>query len=141
MLLTGCQTARSWPAIDAAQPGWRVREGQAVWTPKARSQAIAGEILLGTGPAGECLVQFSKTPFPLVTARRDTDAWQIEFGAGARRIGGLGSAPARWVWFQLPSAGRGEPLSSPWQCEPAADGGSRLANSRTGEKLEVWWTP
>lgn len=142
VILAGCRTPDPLPAADVSQPGWRVEHGQALWKPAARKREIAGDLLLATGPGRECLVQFAKTPFPLVTARQTKDAWQIEFGAGARRVGGLGEAPARWVWFDLARMRRGAAARG---FGPLADAGNSahcgLTNATTGERLEVWFTP
>ena len=139
--LTACRTPAPWSPVDTAQPGWRVLNGQAIWLSRKGAKEIAGDLLVALGPRDGCLVQLSKTPFPLVTAGVAEGAWQIEFGAGARRYSGRGTPPARFVWFCMADALRGELVRPPWLAEHPAPDHWRLANARTGERLEVWISP
>ncbi|MDB6056500.1 MAG: hypothetical protein JWO95_344, partial [Verrucomicrobiales bacterium] len=70
--LAGCRTMKPLPPANLKEPGWTVREGQAVWKRKASEPEIAGEILLATRSDGRAFVQFSKNPFPLVIAQSTT---------------------------------------------------------------------
>ncbi len=138
----GCRTAPPLPAVDLSQPGWRSEQGQALWTPAADEQEIAGDLLLLVGPGAECLVQFAKTPFPLVTARQTQQAWQIEFGTAARRLSGRGDPRGRWVWLELARVRRGAEAHPAWSLEQEGGGAHcRLTNLSTGERLDVWFSP
>src|SRR5215472_9998651 len=65
-LVSGCRTAPL-PPSNLNEPGWTVRQGQAVWhTPKG--QEIAGDVLVATKGPVRSVVQFTKTPFTLVIA-------------------------------------------------------------------------
>src|SRR5688572_11265650 len=74
-----CHTVSPFAAANLSEPGWTVREGQAVWRPKTGAPEIAGELLLASHRNGETWLQFTKTPLPLVVARITTNRWQIEF--------------------------------------------------------------
>jgi hypothetical protein len=136
LLCAGCRTAPPLPPADFSAPGWRVQQGQAIWKPLRNKPELAGELLLATHRNGQVFVQFSKTPFPLATARTAGESWQIEFGTGDRSWRGRGRPPARFVWFQLARALADAPLDRPWRFERRADGRWRLENRRTGETLE-----
>src|ERR1043166_5371267 len=43
---SGCVSLHPLPRIDFHQPGWTVRQGQAVWRLEHRKQEIAGELLV-----------------------------------------------------------------------------------------------
>src|SRR5262245_61422206 len=75
--LTACRTVPLPPA-NLAEPGWVLREGQAVWRPNREAPELAGDILLATNISGRTFVQFTKTPFPLVIVQSTTNSWQIE---------------------------------------------------------------
>jgi hypothetical protein len=98
-LLLGCRSLPPLPEADLHQSGWVVREGQAVWRPKREGAEIAGDLLVATRPGGDALVQFTKNPFPMVTARVDGGQWQIESPLQNRRYTGRGQPPARIVWL------------------------------------------
>lgn len=137
----GCRTLPQLPPADFSTPGWRVRQGQALWKPRARRPELAGEILLATHSSGDFFVQFTKTPFPLATARTAGGRWQIEFGAGQRAWHGRGEPPSYFVWFQLPKALAGQSLARGWRCVRVTTNDWRLENSRSGETLEGSFGP
>src|SRR3954468_18100353 len=71
-----CRTAPLAP-VDLKEPGWIVREGQAIWRRNKEAPEIAGELLVATRD-GMRFIQFTKTPFPMIVARSTTNRWQIE---------------------------------------------------------------
>jgi hypothetical protein len=129
------------PPADLSAPGWRVQQGQAVWRPTKERPELTGEILVATNRTGEFFVQFSKTPFTLAMAQVINGQWQIEFGSGDYSRSGRGAPPARFGWFQLPLALRGERMSRDWQFERTGTNFWRLNNRRTGELLEGSFFP
>lgn len=141
LFATGCHSLPPLPPADLLAPGWRVQQGQAVWKPSRDRPALAGEILLATQANKNFFVQFTKTPFPLATARCVDGQWQIEFGAGGRRFAGRGAPPPRFVWFQLPPVLRGQPIDDGWQFTRLEKDSWRLENSHTGESLEGMFFP
>lgn len=118
-----------------------MQQGQAVWKPTRSRTELAGELLFATRTNGDFFVQFSKPPFNLAVAQVINGQWQIEFGNGERRWNGSGQPPARFAWFQLPSALAGRALKSNWCFTRPAPGTWRLENSRTGESLEGGFFP
>ena len=132
----GCRTAPPLPPADLQQPGWVVREGQAVWRTKREAPEIAGEVLVATHSDGRALVQFTKNPFPLVIAQITTTGWQIELPSQNKRYSGRGKPPTRLIWFYLPRALSGGPLPKEWSWHSAENSGWRLENWRTGEMIE-----
>ena len=122
------------PKVNLSEPGWDIRQGQAVWQPARKSPEIAGELLLATHANGSTFVQFTKTPFPFAIAQTTSNGWQIEFPPQNRRYTGPGKPPGRIVWFQLCNALTGKPLARGWTW---LDSGTswQLKNS-SGESLE-----
>lgn len=141
LLFNGCHTPPRLPPIDTAQPGWRIEQGQALWRPGRKQTELAGEILLATGPDGRALLQFSKTPFPVATARQEGNAWSIAFGAGARAYGGHGEPVPRFVWFQVFRWRAGTPPYGGWERDSKSPDHLRLDRPATGERLELWLQP
>jgi hypothetical protein len=141
LVCAGCGTAGPLPPADFSAPGWQVQSGQAVWHPPADRPELAGDLLLATNADGNCFIQFSKMPFPLVTARISGDRWEIEFGAHEHTWHGTGAPPDRFAWFQLPGALLGANPPGSWRFARLAGQSWRLENSRTGEKLEGVFSP
>lgn len=92
--------------------------------------------MVATRPGGAAFVQFTKNPFPMVTARIDGGQWQIESPLQNRRYTGRGQPPARIVWLLLPRALAGQTLPGGWSWQPIDRTQWRLTNSSTGEALE-----
>ena len=137
----GCRTSPPQPSADFSAPGWKVQSGQAVWNPPANRPELAGDLLLATNANGNCFIQFSKLPFPLVTAQISGDRWQIEFGAREHTWHGQGAPPDRFAWFQLPGVLLGSTPQGSWRFTRLTDESWRLENPRTGEKLEGVFSP
>lgn len=131
----GCRTTPA-PRADFAAPGWTVLSGQAVWKPSANRPELTGDLLVATNANGSYFMQFSKMPFPLVTAQTTDNQWQIEFGASASAWHGRNPPPGRFAWFQLPRALLGATLDRPWRFTPATNSLWRLENPDTGETVE-----
>src|SRR6187551_934386 len=90
---TGCRSLPPIPPANLTAPGWSVRNGQAVWKPNQQRPELAGELLVATNTNGDCVVEFTKTPFALASARRLGDCWRIEFGTGRHAWQGRGPGP------------------------------------------------
>lgn len=136
LLCVSCRTATLLPPADFSSPGWRLRQGQAVWKPPGSRPELAGDLLLAVNTNGNYVVQFTKTPFTLASAQVADGRWRIYFGAGQHSWGGQGAPPARFVWFQLARVLAGSPAEAPWKFTPSADHSWRLENLGTGEFLE-----
>lgn len=141
LLVSGCRSAEQLPLVDLASPGWNLQHGQAVWKPRESKPELAGELVIGTNTVGDCFVQFTKTPFTLVTAQRVAARWQIEFGAGEFSRRGRGRSPTRCAWFVLPEALATGSVEVPWHFQSPTTGVWRLENTRTGEVLEGYLKP
>ena len=141
MLCVSCRTAHPLPPADFSSPGWRLRQGQAVWKPSKNRPELAGDLLLATNADGNYVIQFSKNPFTLAAAQAADGAWQIQFGTGRRSWRGQGAPPERFAWFQLPRALAAMEPGRPWKFTRRADDSWRLENTRTGEILEGVFFP
>lgn len=141
-LLAGCAAIEPRPPLDITQPGWRVREGQATWTPGHAQPPIAGELILANGPARALFVQFSKPPFTLVTGQAAEGSWHIEYPLQRKAFTGRETPPLDRAWFALPRAlaSQGRPAAD-WDFGQKPDGGWSLSNRRTGERLEGFLNP
>jgi len=133
--LSACRTTPL-PSVNLQEPGWVVREGQAIWKRNKTAPEIAGELLLATRADGRTFIQFTKTPFPMIIAQRTTNRWQIEIPIQNKRFSGPGSPPKRLIWLYLPPllAGEAPPKGWSWSLQP--ENAWRLENSRTGELLQ-----
>ncbi len=138
--LTACQ-APSPPRFDTNAPGWRIRQGQAVWRPAARADDIAGELVVAQHPDGRAFVEFAKPPVTLASAAQQPRTWQFALPLQRRAGHGRNPPPPTVLWFQLLNFLRGAPPADDWQGENFADGRWRLGNRRTGERLEGWLAP
>jgi hypothetical protein len=72
-----------------------------VWQPGRAAPEIAGELLVARRPDGQSLVQFIKTPFPILSAQATPTRWQIEIPSQRRSHSGRGKPPARLIWLHL----------------------------------------
>jgi hypothetical protein len=132
----GCSSPRTEFKTDLSAPGWRVREGQAVWRPAKSELELAGELLAAVHPSGQSFVQFAKPPFQLVTAHRSGTQWQITFGATGRTFAGRGTPPRRFLWLFLGSSLDSGTPPPGWLFQAEAGGRWRFENPATGETLE-----
>lgn len=135
----GCVTGRPLPPANLSEPGWTVRQGQAVWKPNSKAPEIAGELLLATRPDGSAFVQFTKTPFPFAVAQMTTNAWQIDFPPLNKHYRRHGNPSARIVWFQLAKAVAEKPLARGWTWQNS-ESHWQLKNPSSGESLEGYFT-
>src|ERR1041385_6131357 len=139
--LTGCHTVVPLPPANLGEPGWQIRQGQAVWQPNRTAPEIAGELLVATHTNGNVFVQFTKNPFPLVIAQTAPDAWRIEFVQANQTYAGHDQPPARLVWFQISHFIKNEPLATDYQATNTDAQRWRLVNKSTGEALEAYFNP
>jgi hypothetical protein len=135
VLSTACRTTPL-PPINLQEPGWTVREGQALWKRNKTAPELAGELLVATSRDGRSFVQFTKTPFPMIIGQRTTNHWQIEIPIQNKRFSGPGSPPKRLIWLYLPGLLAGESSPKGWSWNLLADKSWRLENSRTGEAVQ-----
>src|SRR5688572_25724539 len=81
VLFSGCRTLPPAPQVNLSEPGWVIRQGQAVWSPKPGETDVAGDLLVAMHRDGRSMVQFTKPPLPFVVAQRDTNSWHVQFFA------------------------------------------------------------
>jgi hypothetical protein len=140
VLAAGCQTSRPLPPADLSAPGWQIKHGQAVWRPLKNEPEIAGDLMLATRP-GASFVQFTKTPFPLVTAQTAGGEWEIQLGPEGKTYSGKGAGPARLIWLRLDDVlFRGSSLPRGWSAD-ISDEQWRFEHQSTGETLEGYFDP
>jgi len=130
----GCLSTRPWPPANLSEPGWTVRQGQAVWRLPHGEREIAGEVLVATRSDGSGFVQFSKNPFPLVIAQVRSGRWEIEFPPQGKRYSAPGKPPLRLIWLHLPLILSGKPPPKNWLWH-SDDNGWSLENGANGESL------
>ena len=137
---TACHTVPL-PPLNLSEPGWKLREGQAVWRSGKKASEIAGELQLATHPDGRVWLQFTKTPIPLVVGQVTATHWQIQFVPQNRMYRGPGRPPARLSWLQLARAISGSSTPPAWSWQTKPDGSWRLENLATGEVIEGYLAP
>lgn len=131
----GCTNPRMAP-LNLAEPGWRLRESEAVWRPAQDAPELMGELLVAHHDDGRRWIQFSKQGLPWITARQGGGAWRIESPLRRRGAGGRGRPPGRVPWFLLDDLPPSDPPGhSPWRLQRWASGW-RLSNEATGEAIE-----
>jgi hypothetical protein len=144
VLLVACRSARPLPLVDATQPGWQTQRFAALWRPPGKeAPEIAGDLFLTQHNDGRTLVNFTKLPFPSVTAWRAPGEWQIEFQPQRRWSGGKGAASSRFLLLWVPEAVAGAPVPPPIVVEKLANPPQavRLRQPRTGETLTLFRQP
>lgn len=139
--LAACRTVPPLPPSNFAEPGWTVRQGQAVWRTGQNSPELAGELLVAAHHDGRTLVQFTKTPLPFVVAQTTTNSWQVDFVPKNKTYSGRGEPPARVIWLHLASSLKGEPPPKPFVFEKTPDAGWKLENRATGAMISGYLTP
>jgi hypothetical protein len=141
LVLSGCRAVAPLAAANFSEPGWTVREGQAIWRADKSAPEIAGELLVATRPGGDSVVQFTKTPVPFILAQAHSNAWQFHLVPENRTYSGRGLPPWRIAWLNLPRCLTGEPPPKPWLwLAPDAEHWS-LTNPVTGESIDGYLTP
>lgn len=141
-LLLGCRTVPELPPVDLSQPGWQVRQGQAVWKPNREAPELAGEFVWASHRDGRFLLQFLKTPITLVEAQGDAERWKISFPPQERTINGSrGRSPSqRLGWLYLAEALQSKRSRGDWAFFWKGDRFA-LGNARTGEMIEGYFRP
>ena len=139
--LCACQTIGKVSPVNLAEPGWRVREGQAVWQMPGKRPELAGELTLAINTDGRCFLEFAKGPFPFVRAQCGDTRWEIEFPSESRFFAGGGAPPRRLAWLQVCRGLAGRAVREPWRFERREDGSWRLDNRRSRESVEGYLLP
>ncbi len=140
LALSACQSVPPRPPPDSV--GWRIRQGQAVWTPRQGASDLAGDLSVATKNPGEYLLEFSKPAMPLVRIERSPAGWEVH-APGGRHHSGRRTPPDR-SWFRLAALLAGENPPPPWKAEVQTDStGSTwvLEHPRTGERIEGFLGP
>ena len=142
LLAAGCGTIHhASPPVNLSEPGWNLRQGQALWRRSAQAPELAGDIVLAEHADGRSWLQFAKTPLPFLEASRGPHGWQIEFVPQKRSFSGKGVPTPRLIWLHLAESLRGIAPPKPLRFEMLPDGGSRLENRSSGETLTVYFSP
>jgi hypothetical protein len=141
LCVVGCATTPPLSPVNLAEPGWKTRQGEAVWRSKKDAPEITGELLVATHPDGRSLVQFTKTPIPFIIAQTTSNAWQIHIVPSNQTHTGRGKPPVQILWLYLPRCldGMPPPKFLAWHALP--NDGWRLENHLTGESLEGYLNP
>lgn len=134
--LPACSTVPPLPPLNLQEPGWTVRQGQAVWRMKRGGRELSGELMLATRPDGRVFVQFSKMPFPLLVAQATPNTWEVEIPVQKKRYSGHGRPPTRLIWLYLPRVFSGQPPPKGWSWQRLDNETWRLENRATGESVE-----
>jgi hypothetical protein len=108
----GCRMGPPLPPANLETPGWKISHGEAVWHRGALD--IAGELLVARSGTNRSLVQFTKGPLQIVTARREGTTWEIQFPMQKRTFRGRGNPPRSLGWLHLASALAGQNPPRTW---------------------------
>jgi hypothetical protein len=135
--LTACASAPPLPDVDLLDPKWTVWKGQAVWKQRADRPALAGDLIAARHSNGDLFVSFTKSAFPIFTARTAGPYWRIDFVERERFYTGKGGPPERFVWFRLPDLLMGDASPRDWEVEAYGSGEWSMVNHRTGESIRV----
>jgi len=135
---SGCRTGPPLPPVNVSQPGWELRQGQALWRSKKDAPEIAGEVILATNTTGRAFIQFLKNPLQLVTAQIAPEGWQIEFIPEKKHFGGRGRPPKPLLWLHLLRGLANARLPSGLQFGKLPDGGVRIENKGSGESITLF---
>ena len=140
-LCSGCRAPRDSDLFVTSGPGWKIQEGQALWRPRRGIPELGGDIVMASHADGRCVVQFIKTPLPLVLAQTSRTNWLIQFPP--RQMGFMGrGAPSRYfAWLHLHAALEGEAIPAGFHFEQKPGGGWRLENPGSGETVDGFLAP
>jgi hypothetical protein len=141
LFLCGCQTSGTLSPVNLSEPGWSVRQGQAVWQMPGQRPELAGDFVFALNADGRCFLEFAKVPFPMVRASSSEARWEIEFPPQKMFFAGGGSPPKRLAWLHVCRALAGKEVKPPWRFERMADGGWRLDNAKNREVVEGFLEP
>lgn len=143
LVSAGCMTSSApLPPVNLAEPGWTLRQGQALWRIRADAPELAGEVLSATHADGRALLQFTKTPLPFVSVQLATNGvWQVDFIPQQTRYTGQGRPFPRLIWAHLARALSGQPLPSPIEFTRPENHGWRLLNRDSGESITGFFNP
>jgi hypothetical protein len=141
MFFCGCATTTNQNLFTVSGPGWRVQQGQVLWTPQHGAPQFGGDLVLATDSNGQALIQFDKTPLAIVAAQVTPQQWQIRDPLFGYFWKGHEPASTRFVWLYLPDALAGKPLPKSLHFEQKPDGNWQLENDKTGEILEGFLSP
>ena len=139
--LLGCRTIAPLPPVDLAQAGWTIRQGQAIWHPAGRQEETTGELLIALHPSGDALVEFSKTPFPILSVQQRADQWQIRFHMEQQTRTGSGTPPSRLLWLHVANALQERPLPPTIAVNRTRPDQWVLENTQTAEELVLVLDP
>jgi len=139
--ILGCRTATQPISKMRIEAGWQTRQGQAVWKPGRGRPELAGELFVALASSDRCFVEFTKTPFPVVVALRNSGRWWLELPGARRTYSGKGNPPSQLLWLYLGQALANEALPVNFEFERKLDGTWRLKNASTGEVLEGYLSP
>jgi hypothetical protein len=133
--VASCRTTAPLPPVNLSEPGWTLRQGQALWRSKQDAPEIAGEIIFARHPSGRTLLQLTKNPLPFVAAQTRGAEWQIEFVPQRRRFSGRGTPTTRLLWVHLARALNGVKPPAPLRFDQVEPHGFTLENLKTGERI------
>ena len=131
----GCRTIPPMKAVNLSEPGWNLRQGQALWRTQMDAPEIAGEILFATHPDGRTVLQFAKNPIPFVNVQTSNELWQVEFVPQQKQFSGKGSPSVRLIWVHLARALAGQSTQSPLSITNSAAGEFTFVNRSSGETV------
>ena len=134
--LVGCRTSNPLPSANLSEPGWRISHGQAVWRRSERSPEIAAELLIATNEGNQTVVEFTKTPLPILVAQTSSNGWRIELISENKDYSGRGQPPSSLLWFHLVPCIRGEAPPKGVSFKRLNESRWRLENTRSGELIE-----
>src|SRR5262249_2078520 len=123
VLGAGCRTASEKHLLTISGPGWRVQQGQALWRPGKKYPELGGDLVLASDVDGNCVLQFTKMPLPLVEAQTTRTNWYINFAPRRLSFAGRLPPPTRFAWLYLPAALAGRPLPPRFRFVNRSDGG------------------
>ena len=136
-----CRTFPDMPAVNLAEPGWKMHQGQAVWRSQRDAPEIAGEILFATHAGDRALLQLTKNPLPFVNAQVNGARWEVEFVPQRRKFNGQGTPTPRLLWVHLARALNGTKPPEPLKFAQTEPHGFTLENPRTGESISGFLNP
>jgi hypothetical protein len=141
VLMTACRAPKL-PSFETSSGGWNVVTGQAIWTPRAGAEAVAGDYLLATHPDGRLMIDFSKGSMSIAVVRCARKAWRLEVPIQGQAFGGRGLPPARSSWLVLARDLAVQPPPPDWHFQSQQPGVLSLRCTVTGESLELYrWVP
>jgi hypothetical protein len=145
LVLCGCRTLAPIQSFDVDEAGWTLKRGQGIWRSEGNGDELVIDFTFATHIDGRIHFQVFKEVLPLVTVQIVESHWLVDEPLRKRRTGGevVGGealkSPARAGWLQLALGLGNRRTVSQWQLTRTGSQKAVFENTKTGERMELFF--